>query len=118
NRVHPLFASEGGVDQQTWSRAVEEEEASFRVRGFRHLPSNDMLRVIGELRRMDMVPAIYFIFSRRGCREALQRCAFHEFDLTTDSEKKAVDRLAAERLQALAEPDEAALFRRMVDANL
>jgi ATP-dependent RNA helicase HelY len=118
NRFHPLFGPDGGIDQQTWSRAVEEEEASFRVRGFRHLPSNDMLRVIGELRRMDMVPAIYFIFSRRGCREALQRCAFHEFDLTTDGEKRAIDRVARERLRGLVDTDEAALFRQLVDGDM
>jgi ATP-dependent RNA helicase HelY len=118
NRLHALFGPDGGIDQQTWSRAVEEEEASFRVRGFRRLPSNDMLRVIGELRRMDMVPAIYFIFSRRGCREALQRCAFHEFDLTTDREKRAIDQLAGERLRSLTDPDEAALFKQMVDADM
>jgi len=118
NRFHALFDAEGGVDQGTWSRAVEEEEASFRVRGFRNLPSNDMLRVIGELRRMQMVPAIYFIFSRRGCREALQRCAFHEFDLTDDREKQAIDALAGERLRGLVDPDEAALFRQMVDADM
>jgi ATP-dependent RNA helicase HelY len=118
NRLHPLFGEDGGVDQQTWSRAVEEEEASFRVRGFRHLPSNDMLRVIGELRTRDLVPAIYFIFSRRGCREALQRCALHQFDLTTDREKRAIDQLAGERLRGLSDPDEAALFRQMVDADM
>ena len=118
NRFHPLFGRDGGIDQQTWSRAVEEEEASFRVRGFRQLPSNDMLRVIGELRQREMLPAIYFIFSRRGCREALQRCAFHEFDLTTDAEKRTIDALAEERLKALLDADEAALFRQMVDGNM
>jgi ATP-dependent RNA helicase HelY len=118
NSFHRLFEAGGGIDQGTWGRAVEEEEASFRVRGFRHLPSNDLLRVIGELRRRDMVPAIYFIFSRRGCREALQRCAFHEIDLTTDREKRAIDALAGERLRALTDPDEAALFRQMVDAGM
>jgi len=118
NRFHRLFGPDGGIDQETWARGAEEEEASFRVRGFRHLPSNDMLRVIGELRRMDMVPAIYFIFSRRGCREALQRCAFHEFDLTNDREKRAIDQLTGERLRSLTDPDEAALFHQMMDANM
>src|SRR6266567_3248630 len=51
NRFHPLLGPDGGVDQATWARAAEEEEASFRVRGLRRLTSNDMLRVIGELRR-------------------------------------------------------------------
>src|SRR5260370_33276537 len=65
-----------------------------------------------------MLPAIYFIFSRRGCREALQRCSYHELDLTTAAEKEAIDRVAAERLQSLKDQDEEALFRRMVDARL
>jgi ATP-dependent RNA helicase HelY len=118
NRFHPLFAADGGIDQQTWGRAVEEEEASFRVRGFRQLPSNDILRVIGELRRLQMLPAIYFIFSRRGCREALQRCAFHQFDLTTDQEKRAIDDIAGARLRDMVDSDEAALFRQMVDGDM
>src|SRR5260370_35592312 len=65
-----------------------------------------------------MLPAIYFIFSRRGCREALQRCSYHELDLTTAAEKEAIDRVAAERLLGLKDRDEEALFRRMVDARL
>src|SRR2546426_1571563 len=65
-----------------------------------------------------MLPAIYFIFSRRGCREGLQRCAYHEIDLTTAAEKEAIDRVAAQRLAELKDGDEEALFRRMVDARL
>src|SRR2546421_1164533 len=118
NRLYPLFKGDGGIDQRTWSKAAQEEEASYRIGGYRGLPSNDLLHVIEELRRFDMLPAIYFIFSRRGCREALQRCAYHELDLTTAAEKEAIDRVAAERLQGLKDRDEDALFRRMVDARL
>jgi ATP-dependent RNA helicase HelY len=118
NRFNPLFKGDGGIDQRTWSKAAQEEEASYRIGGYRGLPSNDLLHVIEELRRLDMLPAIYFIFSRRGCREALQRCAYHELDLTTAEEKEAIDHVAAERLQGLKDKDEEALFRRMVDARL
>jgi ATP-dependent RNA helicase HelY len=118
NRFYPLFKDDGGIDQRTWSRAAQEEEASYRIGGYKGLPSNDLLHVIPELRRLEMLPAIYFIFSRRGCREALQRCAYHELDLTTAAEKEAIDRVAAERLQGLKDKDEEALFRRMVDARL
>jgi ATP-dependent RNA helicase HelY len=118
NRFLPLFNDGGGIDQRTWSRGAQEEEASYRIGGYRAMPSNDLLHVIEELRRGDMLPAIYFIFSRRGCREALQRCSYHELDLTTAAEKEAIDRVAAERLQNLTDPDEEALFRRMVDARL
>ena len=118
NRLLPLFKGDGGIDQRTWSKAAEEEEASYRVGRYSRLPSNDLLHVIEELKRTDMLPAIYFIFSRRGCREALQRCSYHEIDLTTAEEKEAIDRVAAERLQRLKDHDEESLFRRMVDARL
>jgi ATP-dependent RNA helicase HelY len=118
NRFHPLFDEGGGVDQRTWARAAQYDESAKLVEGFRRLPSNDMLRVIDGLERHRMLPAIYFIFSRRGCREALQRCSYHELDLTTIEEKGEIDRMAGERLEAMVDPDEAALFRRMVDANM
>jgi ATP-dependent RNA helicase HelY len=118
NRFSALFKEDGGIDQRTWSKAAEEEEASYRVGRFTRLPSNDLLKVIEELRRLDILPSIYFIFSRRGCREALQRCSYHELDLTTPEEKEAIDRVAAERLIALKDRDEESLFRRMVDSRL
>jgi ATP-dependent RNA helicase HelY len=118
NHFLPLFKDDGGIDQRTWSKAAEEEEASYRVGRFTRLPSNDLLKVIEELRRLDILPSIYFIFSRRGCREALQRCAYHEVDLTTSQEKEAIDRVAAERLLSLKDRDEEALFKRMVDSRL
>ena len=118
NRFLTLFKEGGGIDQRTWSKAAEEEEASYRVGRFSRLPSNDLLKVIEELRRLDILPSIYFIFSRRGCREALQRCSYHELDLTTAEEKEAIDRVAAERLLGLKDKDEESLFRRMVDSRL
>ncbi len=118
NRLYPLFKGDGGIDQRTWTRAAQEEEGPYRVGAYRGLPSNDLLHVIEQLRSFEMLPAIYFIFSRRGCREGLQRCAYHEIDLTTAAEKEAIDRVAAERLQGLKDHDEEALFRRMVDARL
>ncbi len=118
NRFLTLFKDDGGIDQRTWSKAAEEEEASYRVGRFSRLPSNDLLKVIEELRRLDILPSIYFIFSRRGCREALQRCSYHDLDLTTSEEKEAIDRVAAERLLGLKDKDEESLFRRMVDSRL
>jgi ATP-dependent RNA helicase HelY len=118
NRFLTLFKEDGGIDQRTWSKGAEEEEASYRVGRFSRLPSNDLLKVIEELRRLDILPSIYFIFSRRGCREALQRCSYHELDLTTAEEKEAIDRVAAERLLGLKDKDEESLFRRMVDSRL
>ena len=118
NHFLPLFDAGGAIDKRTWSKGAQEEEASYRVGEYRRLPSNDLLQVLDELRRMDMLPAIYFIFSRRGCREALARCSYHDLDLTTLEEKEEIDRVAAEALGQLRDSDEEALFRRMVDARL
>jgi ATP-dependent RNA helicase HelY len=118
NRFFRLFNAEGQIDQKTWSRAAADEEASFRVNRYRSLPSNDLLGVISELERLEMLPAIYFIFSRRGCREALQRCSYHELDLTTEAEKTAIDKVAGERRRSLHDPDEAAVYARMMDAAM
>jgi ATP-dependent RNA helicase HelY len=118
NRLYPLFGDDGNVDQRTWRKAIEDDEAAHFVSGYRHLPSNDMLQVIDELDRQEMLPAIYFIFSRRGCREALQRCAYHSLDLTNDEEKEAIEQLMDERLAQLTDEGEAGLFRRMVDGGM
>src|SRR4030088_1358855 len=83
NRFLPLFKGDGGIEQRTWTRAAQEEEASYRVGRYRGLPSNDLLHVVPELRGLDMLPAIYFIFSRRGCREALHRTSHPQADPTT-----------------------------------
>jgi ATP-dependent RNA helicase HelY len=118
NRFHPLFGPDGGVDQETWAKASSEEEAAYRVNRFRSLPSNDLLHVVAELEKQRMLPAIYFIFSRRGCREALQRCAYHSLDLTTDAQKSAIDAIAADRLRSLKDAGEMALYNKMVDGGM
>src|SRR2546428_7157474 len=117
NRFYPLFKSDGGIDQRTWSKAAQEEEASYRIGGYPGLPSNDLLHVIEQLRGLEMLPATYFIFSRRGCREALHRCAYHEIDLTTAAAKEGIAPVAAERLPGLKDPHEEALVPRPVDAR-
>lgn len=118
NRFLPLFSAEGQIDQRTWSRASEDEESEYRIRRFRSMPSNDLLQVIPELERRAQLPAIYFIFSRRGCQEALQRCSFHAFDLTTPEEKERIDVIAHSRLATLRDPDEMALYNRTVDSAM
>src|SRR5258708_12669252 len=89
NPFLPLFKEDGGIDQRTWSKGAQEEEASYRIGGYRSLPSNDLLHVVPELRSLDMLPAIYFIFSRRGCPEALPPRSYPQIDLTPPPQKAA-----------------------------
>jgi ATP-dependent RNA helicase HelY len=113
-----LLDAAGGLDRETWTRAQAESTADLRLRHLRHAPENDLLGVIRRLSERRFLPAIYFIFSRRGCREALQRCAGHGLDFTTDVEKDRIDRTLVERLDRIADRDEAQLFQTLIEADV
>lgn len=106
NVLHPLFDPRGNADRRTLELAQAQTLDDPRWRYARRAPDNDLFHVIDELTRRRMLPAIYFIFSRRGCREALSRCDLHSLDLTDAAEKRAIDAALSERLDALSDDDE------------
>ncbi|MEA2646842.1 MAG: ATP-dependent helicase HelY, partial [Chloroflexota bacterium] len=118
SQLHPLFDEKGNVVRATWDRAQEERATENHLPRHRHLDNNNMLRVIEELNRRSMLPAIYFIFSRRGCEEALQRCTVHGLDLTTAAEKDQIAAKVAEKMAEVADADEASLYRGMLNHEL
>ncbi|HEV3461229.1 MAG TPA: DEAD/DEAH box helicase, partial [Candidatus Dormibacteraeota bacterium] len=71
NEFYPLLDEQGGIPRETRQRAQAEAATDFRLAQLRRPPENDLLPVVDRLRRREFLPAIYFIFSRRGCREAL-----------------------------------------------
>ena len=118
NRIYPLFDEQGKVVRDTWNRAQSEVISDHRLPRHRHLDSNSLTRVIEELERRQMLPAIYFIFSRRGCEEAMQRCAVHGLDLTTAEEKRRVMDFVEDHMSQVKEADEAALYRGMLNQEM
>ena len=118
NQLWPLFDEGGQVARRTLDRAQNLSVGDLRLRYARRAPDNDLLQVIERLRAGGMLPAIYFIFSRRGCREALSRCAVHGLDLTNPAEKSAVDIEMALRIGAIADDDERRVFLDAVDTKL
>jgi ATP-dependent RNA helicase HelY len=118
NRLHPMFDDQGRILRKTWNRAQDEDATHRHFPRHRNLSSNDMLHVIQELDRQQMVPAIYFIFSRRGCEEALSRCAVHGLDLTTPEEKDQIAAMVAEKMGELEAADEVALYRSLLNQEL
>jgi len=118
NRFHPLFDREGHASRRTLDLARRQDAVDERMRYARRAPDNDLLHVVEELSSQDMVPAIYFIFSRRGCREALSRCAVHGIDLTTAPEKKRIEEFYEERLVAVADDDERTVYREALPRDL
>ncbi|HYM51019.1 MAG TPA: DEAD/DEAH box helicase [Candidatus Limnocylindrales bacterium] len=117
NEFYPLLDQAGSLNRETLARTQAESSADTRLAQLRHAPENDLLGVVEALRRRDFLPAIYFIFSRRGCREALARCAAHGFDLTTAAEKAAIDAVVQRRLEAVEDRDEAALYLRLLEGD-
>jgi ATP-dependent RNA helicase HelY len=118
NQLWPLFDERGQVARRTVDQAQNLSVGDLRLRYSRRAPENDLLQVIERLRENGMLPAIYFIFSRRGCREALSRCAMHGLDLTAPAEKLAVDAELARRMEVIADDDERHVFLDAIDGKL
>lgn len=115
NQLWPLFDQHGRVARKTLDRAQNDALQDPRFRYARRAPDNDLLQVIERLRHNQMLPAIYFIFSRRGCREALSRCAVHGLDLTDDIEKREIDEEYRRSVELINDPDEREVFRAALD---
>jgi ATP-dependent RNA helicase HelY len=58
--------------------------------------------VIERLRSEEMLPAIYFIFSRKGCDDAVRQCLHDHVSLTTPDERRAITRFADQRVADLS----------------
>jgi ATP-dependent RNA helicase HelY len=65
--------------------------------------------IIKELAAADLLPAIFFIFSRNQCDEAARSCLKMGISLTTAAEKKEIVAIAHERLSSFSDDDLAAL---------
>lgn len=117
NQFYPLLDEQGRLPRETRHAAQAEDAADFRLSQLRRPPENDLLPVIERLAAREFLPAIYFIFSRRGCREALTRCAAHGFDLTTPAEKSEIDALVKAHLEQIQDRDEAELYLDLLDGD-
>ena len=120
NRLLPLLDRDGRLDRTTLELAQQVRSADRRMSGNRlaWASENDLLRILDQLAEQDMLPAIYFIFSRRGCREALARCSTHRVDFTSLQQKFQIDEVLAERLAAVDDPEEAELYSRSLSMDL
>ncbi|HWC14468.1 MAG TPA: DEAD/DEAH box helicase [Actinomycetota bacterium] len=58
--------------------------------------------VVERLRTEDLLPAIYFIFSRKGCDEAVRQCLRDNIRLTNPDERRAIQAYADERVSDLS----------------
>jgi ATP-dependent RNA helicase HelY len=104
-RINRLFragsTTEPDPDLIRAIRSVENRGQRGGRRGQRRpqprVPRTSRLQILDRLQEENLLPAIFFIFSRNGCDEAVEQLLTHGIDLTTDEEKRAIE----ERLDAL-----------------
>ncbi|MGH2729319.1 MAG: DEAD/DEAH box helicase [Actinomycetota bacterium] len=61
--------------------------------------------VVERLRAEDMIPAIYFIFSRKGCDEAVRRCGRENVRLTQSAERRLITEYVERRVEDLTDDE-------------
>lgn len=74
----------------------------------RHTPRR--WAVVDELNFLDMLPGIYFIFSRNGCDQAVDQCINAGLELTTSDEVRRIRRIVDEMVEGQPRGFESAAF--------
>jgi ATP-dependent RNA helicase HelY len=110
-RVHllPTF-----VDGRPNAEASNLDDRAFvgaagRGRARRRLFTPRRTEVVEELRDRSMLPAIYFIFSRAGCDEAVARCLQEGVRLTTPEERTEIGAIVESKVEGMSDGDLALL---------
>ncbi len=75
----------------------------------RRLATPRRFEVANVLADNGMLPAVYFIFSRNGCDEAVRQCVYAGLRLTTADERAQIRAVAESHLRALSDADLQAL---------
>jgi ATP-dependent RNA helicase HelY len=73
--------------------------------GQRTLATPSRVDTVEELHERDLLPAIYFIFSRAQCEEAARACVAAGLHLTDEDERARIHEIAAARLDGLSGAD-------------
>ena len=90
------------------SRTLRPPHHHGRPRGGR-LFTPRRAEVVERLEEESMLPAIYFIFSRAGCDDAVRRCLEFGRRLTTPEERRQIRAIAEAKVEALSDADLAVL---------
>src|SRR4051794_22098395 len=112
DRVHLLPTLVDGRANPEAARLDTEAERGPRRRGRyagpgggRTLFTPNRLDVIERLGEEGMLPAIYFIFSRAACDDAVKRCVDAGIRLTTSEERKRIRSICEDRTASLSDDD-------------
>lgn len=91
NTILPLLTPSGQLNSK-----IRPEKRQFYRRG--KLPQRSVVKdVVRNLHEKDMLPAIYFTFSRKKCDEQMEKCI--SLELITPDEKKRIKKIVDEYLE-------------------
>ncbi|QBR74441.1 DEAD/DEAH box helicase [Microbacterium sediminis] len=114
DRVNRELLRIGGAGSGDWSGRGSEGRRRGRghrefrrgyVKPDRRIPRIDRPEVVQLLERANLLPAIFFIFSRAGCDGAVQQVRRSGLRLTTAEEREEIRRVVDERTGTLADED-------------
>jgi ATP-dependent RNA helicase HelY len=86
-------------------RRGRRDDRATRGSGQRKLATPGRVETVERLAELDLLPAIYFIFSRNQCEEAARTCVNAGLRLTDDDERVRIRSIADARLAGLAPAD-------------
>lgn len=119
SRMYDLFVDdEQRVVNPDLVRLAQDERRITSLRGDRRKPSGRRhhgpktpwrSEVVERLERDGLLPAIYFLFSRAGCDEAVRQCLHAGLRLTSPEERAEIRAFAVEATLELPDDDLAAL---------
>jgi ATP-dependent RNA helicase HelY len=90
-------------------RFDEDARPPWRGAGRRRYATPGRVDVVDMLEQQQMLPAIYFIFSRAACDDAVRSCVQSGGRLTTDEERTRIRAIAEQHVRALSDDDLAVL---------
>jgi ATP-dependent RNA helicase HelY len=98
------------VEGEANSEAARLDAESLRGQGFRGRPRRRFftprrVEVVERLADDELVPAIYFIFSRAGCDDAVDACVGAGLRLTTPDERIRIRAIAEQHVEPLSDAD-------------
>ena len=101
NTILPLITPNGGLNSKI------RPESKYKYFNPKSQPKNPMLDIVNIFNERDMLPAIYFTFSRRKCDENALACAKAELlnEEETKEIEKNIDEYLAENLYLYGNPE-------------
>lgn len=102
-------ARDGGRHQASGRRPHKGGQRPVRSANVQRIERIDRPDVVKLLQRSNLLPAIFFIFSRAGCDAAVQQVRRSGVTLTTPEERAEIRTIVAERTQSLLDEDLAVL---------